>query len=70
MKWEGGEEGLMTCVFLARPIGERSAVLLGLIRALYSALLQDYYINGPDLITLGMRERRMQYVIALQIHTS
>lgn len=69
----GGEEeqtDLMTCAFLARPIGGRGAVLLALIGALYSALLQDYYINCSDLITLGMQGRRMEYVISLQIHTS
>lgn len=46
------------------------ALLLALIWALYCALLQDYYINWADLITLGMREKRMEYVISLQIRTS
>lgn len=72
---EGGRRGantdLMTCVFFGMANGRKGgAVLLPLIGALQCALLQDYYINWSDLITLGMREKRMEYVISLQIHTS
>lgn len=71
MKWrEVRRHRLDDLCVLACPIGGRGAVLLALIGALYCALLQDYCINGPDLITLGMRGKRTEYVIPSQIHTS
>lgn len=61
-RWGGANTDLMTYVFLSRPIGGRCAFLLALIGALYCALLQDYYINWSDSITLGnARERSTSY---------
>ena len=69
-RYRGANTDLMTCIILAQPIGGGGEVLLTLIGALCSAFFQDYYINWSDLITLGMQEKRMEYVIFLQIHTS
>lgn len=63
-RWGGANTDMISCVFLSWQIGARGAVLLALIVALYCAMLQDYYINLSDLITLGMREKKMEHFLA------